>query len=194
MTTTSDTNQGQASSLATNASVEVPEDVTQIIEWLVREQNAAVTEEQKALLFFESAVARERVKDEAGAAKDYLASYNSDSEFREPVDALAALLERRKSFKNLGRLIDALERSATTREQIARANLLKGAYLLEQESDPVGAKDAFEQAVSNEPDLAAAWLELEIVAGKTDDATLRLRALEERVRLAEPKPWKALLL
>jgi tetratricopeptide (TPR) repeat protein len=172
----------------------VPEDVQRRIEWLVREQETATTDERRALLYFESAVARERVHDEAGAARDYLASYNANSEFREPVEALASLLERRKSFKNLGRLLDALARAATTSHQIARASLLRGAYLLEHESDPVGARDAFEQAVTDEPDLAAGWLELEIVAGKTEDKDLRLRALEERARLAEPASWKALLL
>jgi len=194
MTTPSETNQGQSGSIAPTAPVDVPEDVKQRIDWLVREQEAAATDEQRALLYYESAVARERAQDEAGAAKDYLSSYNADSEFREPVEALAALLERRKSFKNLGRLVDALARAATTPGQIARANLLRGAYLLEHESDPIGARDAFEQAVTDEPDLAAGWLELEIIAGKTEDQDLRLRALEERVRLAEPKPWKALML
>ena len=194
MTTPSDTNQGHTGSIAPAAPVDVPEEVKSRIDWLMREQEAAATDEQRALLCFETAVARERVQDEAGAAKDYLAAYNANPEFREPVEALAALLERRKSFKNLGRLVDALARAATTSEQIARANLLRGAYLLEHEGDPVGARDAFEQAVTDEPDLAAGWLELEIVAGKTQDDGLRLRALEERVRLAEPKPWKVLLL
>lgn len=194
MTTPSDTNQGQTGSIAPTAPVDVPEEVKSRIDWLVREQEAAATDEQRALLCFEAAVARERVQDEAGAAKDYLAAYNANSEFREPVEALAALLERRKSFKNLGRLIDALARAATTSEQIARAHLLRGAYLLEHEGDPLGARDAFEQAVTDEPDLAAGWLELEIVAGKTQDDVLRLRSLEERVRLAAPKPWKVLLL
>jgi tetratricopeptide (TPR) repeat protein len=190
--TPSDTN--PSGSIAPAAPLDVPEDVQRRIEWLVREQETAATDERRALLYFESAVARERVHDEAGAARDYLASYNANSEFREPVEALASLLERRKSFKNLGRLLDALARAATTSQQIARASLLRGAYLLEHESDPVGARDAFEQAVTDEPDLAAGWLELEIVGGKTDDRDLRLRALEERARLAEPASWRALLL
>jgi tetratricopeptide (TPR) repeat protein len=190
--TPSDTNQSE--SIAPAAPVDLPDDVKNRIEWLVREQEAAVTDEQRALLYFESAVARERGRDEAGAARDYLASYNADSEFREPVESLAVLLERRKSFRNLGRLLEALARAATTPEQVARASLLRGIHLLEHESDPSGARDAFEQAVTDEPDLAAGWLELEILAGKTEDGDLRLRALEERVRLSAPAEWKALLL
>ncbi|HPY18494.1 MAG TPA: tetratricopeptide repeat protein, partial [Polyangiaceae bacterium] len=192
--TSSDANSSGSTAPAASPSVEVPEVIQRHIDWLVREQEVATTDEQRALLFFESAVARERIRDEAGAARDYLASYNANPAFREPIESLASLLERRKSFKNLGKLFDALVRAATTPPQIARATLLQGSCLLEHESDPVRAKDAFEQAVTDDPDLAAAWLELEIVSGKTEDKDLRIRAMEERVRLAEPTAWKALLL
>ncbi len=97
------------------------DDVAARIEWLAQEQEAASTEPQRALLCFESAVLRERAGDEAGAARDFLSSYNADPGFREPIEALAALLERRKSFKNLGKLLEALARAATTPEQGARA-------------------------------------------------------------------------
>ncbi len=150
--------------------------------------------EQKALLYHESAQIRESAQDEAGAARDYLAAYNADPNFREPVEALAALLQRRKSFKNLGKLLEAMTRAATVPEQLSRAHLLHGQFVLEQQQDVSGARAAFEQAVSDNPDEAAAWLELELVAGKTSDAELRVRALEERIRLAEPAAWKALLL
>ena len=40
----------------------------------------------------------------------------------------------------------------------------------------------------------AAWLELEILAGKESDTAGRIEALEERAKRAEPPAWKALLL
>ncbi|MCU0691785.1 MAG: hypothetical protein MUF54_10320, partial [Polyangiaceae bacterium] len=182
-----------ASNLPPNGGA-VSDDIAARIEWLAQEQEAASTEPQRALLCFESAVLRERAGDEAGAARDFLSSYNADPGFREPIEALAALLERRKSFKNLGKLLEALARAATTPEQGARAQLMRGAYALEHLQDLSLARESFEHAVRDDPDLAAGWLELELLAGKTRDAALRVRALDERVRLAEPPLWKALLL
>ena len=172
----------------------VLEEIRHRVQWLVGEQESAETEEQRALLFFEAAAARERIHDEAGAARDYLASYNANPDFCEPVESLASLLDRRKSYKNLGKLLEALARFATTPQQIGRASMLRGAFLVEHDNDADGARTVFEQAVASDPDLAAAWLELEINGGQTGDANLRIQSLEERARLAEPDPWKALLL
>ena len=164
------------------------------IELLSEEQRCAVSDEQRALLCFESAVTRERIGDQAGAAKDYLASYNANPSFREPVEALTVLLERRKSMRNIGRLLETLASAATTSAQAARAQLLRGAHLAEHDNNLDEARAAFEQAVEEQPDLAAGWLELEIIGGKTSDADLRLHALQQRARVAEPSSWKALLL
>lgn len=164
------------------------------IAWLEKEQQQAASDAERALLCFESAVTRQRMGDQAGAAKDYLDSYNANPAFREPVEALTVLLERRKSLRNLGRLFETLTAAATTPLQAARANLLKGGHLVEIDEDLDGAKASFEQAVLEQPDLAAGWLELEIIGGKTNDSDLRLRALQQRARLAEPAGWKALLL
>ncbi len=172
----------------------VPPEVAESIEWLVQEQGESELREQKAILYHEAAQIRESVQDEAGAARDYLAAHNADPGFREPVEALTALLQRRKSFKNLSRLLEAMKDAATDAEELARAHLMYGQFALEQKLDVDGARAAFEQATAEHPDEAAAWLELELVAGKTGDVDLRLRALEERVRLAEPAEWKALLL
>lgn len=169
------------------------EAVGRSIQWLADEHAATEVKEQQALISYESGVLREAVRDEAGAARDLLAAYNADPEFREPVETLASLLQRRKSYKNLGRLLDALVKTASGPEQSARAQLLRGQYLAEHQSDAEGARAAWEQAVSDDADHAGAWLELELLAGKTQDAELRLRALEQRARLAEPEEWKALL-
>ncbi len=42
--------------------------------------------------------------EEPGAARDYLAAYNADTSFREPLEGLVRLLERRRSVSNLGKL------------------------------------------------------------------------------------------
>ncbi|MBI5538390.1 MAG: hypothetical protein HY898_37045 [Deltaproteobacteria bacterium] len=171
----------------------IAQEAAQRVQWLADEHAAAESKEQQALLSYESGLLREVARDEAGAARDFLAAYNADGNFREPVETLAALLQRRKSYKNLGRLLDALVRSASSPEQSARAHVQRGQYLLEHQSDPDGARGAWEQAVVDDENYAAAWLELELLAGRTHDADLRLRALEQRTRLADPIEWKALL-
>lgn len=194
MTTPADSNQAPSSQRNPAPSTEASSDLKERIQWLVQEQAAAASKETKALLCYESALLRERAGDEPGAARDYLAAYNADPSFREPVEALAALLRRRKSYKNLGKLLDALVRAASGPEQAARAYMEQAAYLLEHNGDVGAARAAFEHAVEQQPDAQPAWLELEVIAGKTADADLRIRALEQRIEQSEPGQWKALLL
>ena len=54
----------------------------------------------------------ERAGDEPAAARDYLAAFNADAVFREPLEGLVRLLEKRRSLKNLGKLVEALARAA----------------------------------------------------------------------------------
>src|SRR5450432_495035 len=70
----------------------------------------------------------ERSGNEPTAARDYLAGYNADSTFREPLEGLVRLLEKRRSLKNLGKLVDALARVATSPDERARALLMRAAY------------------------------------------------------------------
>jgi len=80
--------------------------------YLRAEQAAATDPQQKALLLHELGVVEERAGDEMGAAREFLASFNSHAQFREPLEGLVRLLERRKSVKNLPKLLDALLRAA----------------------------------------------------------------------------------
>ena len=194
MTISPDSHPALSVSIPVAASSGTPPELVERVAWLAREQVASDVPKQRATLLLESAQLRETVQDEAGAARDYLAAYNADVTFREPVEALAALLQRRKSFKNLGKLLDAMTKAAASPEQSACAHIMRGGFLLEQAEDVAGARGAFEQAAAGNPDDAAAWLELELIAGKTHDGELRLLALEERIRQAEPAQWKALLL
>jgi cellulose synthase operon protein C len=171
----------------------IAEEAVKKVQWLADEHVGAESKEQQALLSYESGLLRETAHDEAGAARDLLAAYNADGNFREPVETLASLLERRKSYKNLGRMIEALIKSASSPEQAARVQMQKGQYALEHQNDVEAARAAWEQAVVEDEDAAAAWLELELLAGKHNDPDARLRSLQQRTRLAQPLEWKALL-
>src|SRR5258708_31159406 len=86
------------------------------------EADAAEDPTRKAVLLHEAAELEERAAgDELGAAREYLAAYNLDASFREPLEALVRILERRRSLKNLGRVLDSLSKAAETPEERARA-------------------------------------------------------------------------
>ena len=161
---------------------------------LQAEHDAASEDAARSVLLHEIASLFERSGDDPGAARDYLAAFNADSEFREPLESLVALLHRRRSVKNLGKLLDALVRAAATPEETTRALVERAAFLVEQQGDATGARDALREATGESPDDATSWLELEILAGKEGDPEGRLAALEERSSRAEPPTWRALLL
>src|SRR5262245_38881094 len=75
----------------------------------------------QAILLHECGVLEETGGEEPLAARDYLAAFNADPQFREPLEALVRILTRRKSIKNLGKLLDALTRAASSPEERARA-------------------------------------------------------------------------
>jgi Tfp pilus assembly protein PilF len=164
-----------------------------LLDYLRAELEAATTADLQAVLLYEIGSLRERGGDDAGAARDYLAAYQKLPEFREPLEALVALLHRRRSAKNLGRLLETLVKAARTPHERARALVERAAYLLEQQDDE-GARASLARAVEDRPDDVSAWLELEVLAGRTGDEELRRRALSERAAQAEPSAWRALLL
>ena len=158
------------------------------------EHEAARDDASRAVLLHEVAALLERAGDDPGAARDYLAAFNADSEFREPLEALVALLHRRRSVKNLGKLLDALVRAAASPEETSRALVERASFLIEQQGDTAAARDALREATGENADDVAAWLELEILAGKESDAQSRRAALHERAARAAPPTWRALLL
>src|ERR1700728_1842343 len=71
----------------------------------LRAELANVTEKpRQARLLGEIGELEERVGDEPAAARDYLAAFNADPLFREPLEGLVRLLERRRSLRHLGKL------------------------------------------------------------------------------------------
>lgn len=158
------------------------------------EQAATQSRTLQAALLHERAELEEAAGEEPIAARDYLAAFNAEPTFREPLEALVRILTRRKSAKNLGKLLEALTRVALTPEERSRAHWERATYLSDYEQNLAGAKDALEAAISANPEDPIAWLELELVAARDNDAVGRMRAIEARAQLAVDPTWKALLL
>ncbi len=153
---------------------------------------------RQARLLAEIADLEERAGDEPAAARDYLASYNADASFREPLEGLVRLLEKRRSLKNLGKLLDALARAASSPEEKVRGLLMRAAYQADVAADLSDAKVAAREATEVEGappiELAGAWLALEVLAGRSGDPATRDEALAHRAALATDPGWRALLL
>src|SRR3954452_16629910 len=120
----------------------------------------------QALLLHECGVIEEARGEEPVAARHYLAAFNADPQFREPLESLVRILSRRKSVKNLGKLLDALTRAAATPEERARAFWERASYLQTHENNVPGAKELLEEAIGGSPEDPALWLELELCAAK----------------------------
>src|SRR4051794_20100453 len=148
----------------------------------------------KALLLHELGVVEERMGDEMGAAREFLAAFNAYAQFREPLEGLVRLLERRKSVKNLPKLLDALLRVADSPVEKARALVKRAAFLVDFKKDDGGARASLLQATTERESDPTPWLELEVLAGRTNDPALRAEALESRAKLETNPTWRALLL
>ena len=138
--------------------------------YLRAEQATATDPQHKALLLHELGVVEERASDEMGAAREFLAAFNSYPQFREPLEGLVRLLERRKSVKNLPKLLDALLRAAESPAERGRALLKRAAFAIDYRKDDGAGRSALLQATSERPQDITAWLELEVLAGRTSDA------------------------
>jgi hypothetical protein len=153
---------------------------------------------RQARLLTEMGDAQERVGEEPAATRDYLAAYSADPTFHEPLEGLVRLLEKRRSLRNLGRLVDALVAAATGADEKVRALLMRAAYLADVASNPAEAENSARAATTvdgaPEAEQASAWLALEVLAGRTGDAGTREEALGERVKHAADPTWRALLL
>jgi hypothetical protein len=179
------------------APVETIEAIAAAVGRLRAEVDATTERARKARLLNEAGEIQERGGDEPGAARDYLAAYNADTSFREPLEGLVRLLERRRSLANLGKLVEALVAAAVTPEERARALTERALFSEDVQKDLEGARGAAREATETgavASDLGAAWLTLELVASKLGDAALREEALAGRAELAIDPTWKGLLL
>lgn len=172
-----------------------PNIIATTIARLRAEHDATDNPTAQAVLLHEVGILEELNADEAAAARDQLGAVNADSQFREPLERLIAIIERRKSYKNLGKLLERLERVADDTEESARALVERAAFLADHQEDFAGAREALEQALDAHPSYGPGWLLLEIVAARLEDLDLRRRALARRAELTQGSvDWRALLL
>ena len=163
------------------------------------ESGAVVDPARQARLLSEMAELEERVGDDAAAARDYLAAYEADPNFREPLEGVGRLLERRTSLRGLARFFfDALVEAAVTCDERVRALLVRAEHLVNVSADLASAQSSVREATAitdaSAAEQAIAWLTLEVLAGRSGDTALRDQALAERARFAGDATWRALLL
>jgi len=170
----------------------------QTIRRLRAELAATADRTRQARLLAQVADLEERSTDEAAAARDYLAAFNADPNFREPLEGLVRLLEKRRSLKNLGKLVGALVRAAASPDEKVRALLMRAAYQADVSGEVAEAKasalEATEVEGASTAEQASTWLALEVLAGRTGDPTTRVEALGHRVAHAHQPTWRALLM
>jgi tetratricopeptide (TPR) repeat protein len=158
----------------------------------------AADSNRQARLLDDLADLEEQAGDQPSAARDYLAAYNASPTFREPLEGLVRLLERRRSLKNIGKLIEALGRAASAPDEQVRALVMRATHEADVANDLAEAKNAIRAATAVEgasaTERAVAWLLLEVLAGRMGEAAARQEALHERTQFAADPTWRALLL
>jgi len=189
MTSTSRTGSAHSASSGQDSAV-----VVATVARLRAEQAASTTPARQAVLLHEIGVLEEALGDEAAAARDQLAAVNAEPEFTEPLERLIAIIERRQSFKNLGKLLDRLVKVATTSNERARALLDQAFFVQDHEANAEGARALLEQAAEEAPDDPTVWLALELAGLAAGDRELTQRALAHRAALTQMPEWQTLLL
>ncbi len=164
------------------------------IERLRAEHDATSSQAAKAILLHEIGLLEESSGDEAGAARDQLQAVNADSTFREPLERLITIIERRKSFKNLGRLLDRLLKISERPGERARALLDNAAFFADHGEDLDAARQALLEATELTPEDPSLWLALEYVGWALQNLDLVSEALNRRAALEQDAHWRGLLL
>ncbi|HVW29053.1 MAG TPA: tetratricopeptide repeat protein [Polyangiaceae bacterium] len=180
-------------SLPPNSASPDPNVADPVLAELRAECDRAPTDVSRGLLLHEIGVLEDATQNEGQAARDLLSAVNSLPDFHEPLERLVALIERRKSYKNLGKLVDRLAKIAATPEESSRALVSVAAYREDHESDVEAARASLEAATQARPDDVDAWLFLERLAAKAGLANDRRRALAARAELTTHREWQALL-
>jgi hypothetical protein len=155
------------------------------LSWLQAELELAELPDRKAALRHEIGVLQELAGRDSLAVRELLAAVNALPRFKEPLERLIAVIERRRSFKNLPTLLDHLCRTADTPEEEARAHLLRAWCALAHERDEARALEAVETALRARADDSAALLTLELLARRHADSARLQRALEGQHAVAQ---------
>jgi len=126
------------------------------------EQEAVADRTRQAVLQYEIGHLYERrIGNDALAVKEYLSAYNLDPAFRPPLFALTRIFERRRSFRNLGRLYEAESKAATTPAEKASALLDRAVLFEDHLGEPQGVRAMLEEALEADPTSLSASLALE---------------------------------
>lgn len=168
--------------------------LTDAIETLRAESAHAEEDTLRAGLLNELGLLEARSGNDTQAARDLLGAVNARLDFVEPLERLISIIERRRSFKNLGKLLERLTHVSSEPELLARSLTLLAAFLADQTGDDSAARGHLEHAVEAHPTDAVAWLYLEALAAKTADEAARRRALEARAKICRDSAWATLLL
>ncbi|MBX7194478.1 MAG: hypothetical protein K1X94_20650, partial [Sandaracinaceae bacterium] len=121
---------------------------------------------------------------EGAAARELLASYNHEPTFRPPLFALVDSFERKRSFKNLGRLYDAEQKSATDAAGRTDALLDRAMFLLATGGATEEVDALLEQAIEPRPTRASARAIVELIARHRGRDALAAEAARARAELA----------
>ncbi len=167
--------------------------VNETLAMLRRECEATEVEARRGILLHEIGILEDATRNDGQAARDLLTAVNTLPEFHEPLERLVAVIERRKSYKNLGKLVDRLAKIAESPEELARALVALSELREDHESDLAGSREALERATQTKGDDVDAWLSLERLAARVGDSEVRRRALAARADLAVHPEWRALL-
>jgi tetratricopeptide (TPR) repeat protein len=168
------------------------------VTYLRAELAHAVDPSRRARLLFEIALAEEHNKEEPAAVRDYFAAHHADADFAEPLEALISLAEKDPSVEGSDELFAGLVRVASSPDEQVRAGVERARHQADVRGDLSDAKATAAAAAALEGasagESACAWLALEILAGRTEDAATRRQALAWRAAQARDPTWRALLL
>lgn len=177
-------------SLPPNSASSTTEDVNQAVSYLRAELDAASDATQRALLHYEVALLFERFRDDNAAAKELLLAVNTQSALHEPLLHLVALIERRRSYVNLGKLLDRWGRIAESPAETVSAQMARGDFLADHRTNLTQAAEAYDQVTRLQPDHRLAWLSLHYLGARQSDAKLVEAALSSRIQHASHKGYR----
>ncbi|HTV20794.1 MAG TPA: hypothetical protein VMG12_19050, partial [Polyangiaceae bacterium] len=161
--------------------------------WLREELTGAKSPEQRASILYQLGLLELSAARDTVAVRQLLAAVNAVAFFKEPLERLIVLIERRRSFKNLSTLLDHACRTAEGNEEVARARLASAWCALQHGRDEARAWSQLEAALEAAPSDPAALLSLELLARRLGDDAGTRRALEGRLQIASDASWAALL-
>ncbi|MCA9620201.1 MAG: hypothetical protein KC731_14365, partial [Myxococcales bacterium] len=174
------------------------EPIEAVLAQLRAEESVEQDASQRALLRHEAGVLEESRGRSDEAMADYLAAHDADREFRQPLLAIIRLLWGKQAAgeaaDDLGELLERAIDLADTAGGTASALWELAIHRAHVGEDRAAALAYLEQAVEQNPDDVAAWLELELLAAREGATDLRLRALEARASLTNDPSWQGLLL